>query len=203
MKIQQKNLKRKPFVLFLLLTAHCYIWYMVPRHWHQQCSCFGISWNLLKKALNLQITLKVTGGEEEAQRRACFVLLCNSRLNLDFVLGNLSLSTIPGCLPAGQLSPGLPCSSPDLQCSYEEECCCGECAPLTFTCTTTIVVSSSSSLLLFSIKYMLINSFAFVCVFVACVWWSVGLAGHTACHHFPLFMSVLVFDRNGPECLAL
>ena len=32
---------------------------------------------------------------------------------------------------------GLPCSSPGLQCPYEEECCCGECAPLTLTCTTT------------------------------------------------------------------
>ena len=38
---------------------------------------------------------------------------------------------------AAQPSPGLPCSSPGLQCPYgEEECCCGECAPLTLTCTT-------------------------------------------------------------------
>ena len=46
---------------------------------------------------------------------------------------------MPGCPPtAAQPSPGLPCSSPGLQCTYgEEECCCGECAPLTLTCTTT------------------------------------------------------------------
>ena len=46
----------------------------------------------------------------------------------------------PGCPETSTSAknfPGLSCSSPGHQCPYEEECCCGECAPLTLTCTTT------------------------------------------------------------------
>ena len=46
--------------------------------------------------------------------------------------------TNPRCPPyASQLSPGLSCSSPGLECPFEEECCCGECGLLTYTCTAT------------------------------------------------------------------
>ena len=49
------------------------------------------------------------------------------------------IPNMPGCPPTtAQPSNGLPCSSPGLQCPYgEEQCCCGECAPLTLTCTNT------------------------------------------------------------------
>ena len=50
---------------------------------------------------------------------------------------------MPGCPPAAaQPSNGLPCVSPGLQCPYTEECCCGECAPYTLTCTTTTTGAS-------------------------------------------------------------
>ena len=54
------------------------------------------------------------------------------------VTHHISLSHVPGCPPLlGQPFDGLPCSSPSLQCPYNEQCCCGECAPLIFTCTST------------------------------------------------------------------